>query len=294
MKKTLAFLLALMLLFSLSATAIAETSGSQTITLTVPDSTATELSPTVIMTLPVFGEHPNNTATPGGDYASYFEVTGITFSKGGTALTDTDVFEAGEYTISITVHITGNDYIFSTSSAAVVSLADDLVVIFADQTDISSDGKYATYTFTYTVDAPPSPSWTLTIPANMTIEYSAAQTEIDLFNDVSIGNIENLPDTQQINAYFQFTGSFVNDSDSSKTIPFTVLGTTTSGSSVLEAGSNHLIKYTHWVDLVNSFTGWDTGEVITSASINITPEAWSAAAPGTYTTTFTYSSSIGS
>ena len=291
MKKVLAiFLVLTMAVICLPAAVFAETGGSQLITTTVPEET--QITPTVTITMPEPGEHPTMAGTPTDENASLYTVTGVSFAAGDTTLSANDTFVQGSYTITISVAVNSNAHAeFSNSNATAVSSTDPTVTYSASRASVSDDAKTATYAFVYTIG---TPSWTLRIPANTTVEYGTNQTEIRLDATnvapaaLEITNLQNVPKSMYIEAYFRHVGSFVNKSDTSLTIPFTVTGTHEG----VTYAANETIKLHDiaWRNLPSIPSGWDRGYTTQLLNLNVTAEAWAAARPGTYETAFTYSS----
>ena len=276
MKKTLAFLLTLMMLFSLSTTAFAETSGGQTLTVEVPSDTV--ITPSVIITLPVVGDHVPEIAStvqidPEDEYKDYMNVSDISITLDGVALTeDTVRYEPGVYVYTFTI-TSADRYTLSEFSATVNGDST------ATQTYISEDGKTAIYQFTYSI----TPSWTLTIPSDQTITYGEENSSVDVRTYIS--DVQNLETGTPIYVHATHTGTFVETSDSSKTIPFTF----SCANSNREANVAFLVNENVMkVDNEERADHW----VAESATITITSEVWSAAEPGTYETVISYSSGL--
>ena len=126
---------------------------------------------------------------------------------------------------------------------------------------------------TLTVPEETSPSWTLNIPADMTVAYRAESTALTM---PTITNVSNLEDVEIIDVTIRYTGNFSSGSD---TIPFTLVGS--DGQTIVQ---NLIIGgYVNGV----GYTDYTNG-----VTLDITGDAWNAAAPGTYSTVITYSSRV--
>ena len=299
MKKVLVLFLVLTMAVScLPVVAFAEMGGNQTITTDVPEETL--VTPEVIVTMPEPGEHPTTTGTPTDENASMYTVTGVSFSQNGTSLSATDTFGQGTYTVTISVKINEDAHAaFSSSAATAVSSTDGTVTYSAPQASVDSNSKVATYTFEYAIG---EPSWTLRIPASTEVTYGDNKTTIQFTgmdqedDPLEITDLKYVPRSMVIEASFQHTGSFVNKTDSTATIPFTVtdrIGEEQGGEQQpYAANTPHKVHSKEWQNLPSiPYEGWINGRTATQVSINVTSLAWAAAKPGTYETTFVYSSS---
>ena len=291
MKKALASFLALTLLFGLSTTAVADTDGDQTITVEVPDSTA--ITPAVGFDLPVVGKTPDSGAFSAGvdsdvDTENYnkYGVDNLQITLNGEAFTQGMTYDHGVYVFTFQVSINNNNggYSFTSDPANVHGIVwgnagvEDHVYDTAEQISLSPDGRTATYQYTYTV----TPSWTLTIPSNSTITYGQTYNNVSL--STSVSDVTNMLETTPIYVHVTHTGSFVNTTDSSKTISF-----------ALEVGSTEYAANAPF--LVNTNSGEDGNPRsdyvnISNADIHITTAAWDSAEPGTYQTVISYSSGL--
>ena len=126
-------------------------------------------------------------------------------------------------------------------------------------------------------------SWMLTIPSDQTITYGEENSSVDVRTYIT--EVQNLENTTSIYVYATHTGTFVETSDSSKTIPFTF----SCANSNREANVAFLVNENVMkVDNEERTDHW----VAESATITITSEDWSAAEPGTYETDISYSSGL--
>lgn len=292
MKKTLAFLLTLMMLFSLGTTAFADTNGSQTITVEVPDSTV--ITPTVSINLPVVGEAPDSSTfvcwvDGNAEYSNLYTGDSMQITLNGTAFTEDMLYDYGSYVYTFQVSILDNmgGYTFSTEPANVsgITFNEDhtasSTTYTAEQISISDDSRTATYRFTYSV----VPSWTLNIPSNQDITYGLTTNPVNL--TTSITDVKNMLDTTPIYVHATHTGTFIEITDSSKTIPFTLSDSTTT----YVADTPFLVNINKGVSNGSGrYDYMDAG--FRNADISITSEAWSAAQPGTYKTVISYSSGL--
>ena len=135
-------------------------------------------------------------------------------------------------------------------------------------------------TITLTVPEETSPTWTLNIPADMTVEYKATSTALTM---PTITNVSDLADEKMIAVEIRYTGNF---SSGSNTIPFTLVGP---GGGTISQGSS--LGATVVGQYLNA-SGYTDNYPNGAMTLNITEDAWNAAAPGTYSTVITYSSGV--
>ena len=135
-------------------------------------------------------------------------------------------------------------------------------------------------TITLTVPEETSPSWTLNIPADMTVAYRAESTALTM---PTITNVSDLADDVRIHVYIGYTGSF---SSGSNTIPFTLTGP--SGQTILQGDESSRSVVGYYTNESGYYNNYPDGAM----TLDITEDAWNAAAPGTYSTVITYSSEI--
>ena len=136
-------------------------------------------------------------------------------------------------------------------------------------------------TITLTVPEEQGPSWTLNIPADMTVAYRATSTALTM---PTITNVSNLPDNEWIHAYFVYTGNF---SSGSNTIPFTLTAPDSGTCSNNGVGRTYVGYYKN--ENGYYYNAYPDSEPIT---LDITEDAWNAAVPGTYEATITYGSHL--
>ena len=135
-------------------------------------------------------------------------------------------------------------------------------------------------TITLTVPETPSPTCTLNIPADMTVEYRAASTALTM---PTITNVSDLSDDVRIHVYIGYTGNF---SSGSNTIPFTLVGPGDQTILQGDASSRSVVGY--YTNASGYYNNYPDGAM----TLDITEDAWNAAAPGNYSTVITYSSEI--
>ena len=114
----------------------------------------------------------------------------------------------------------------------------------------------------------------------MTVEYKATSTALTM---PTITNVSDLADEKMIAVEIRYTGNF---SSGSNTIPFTLVGP---GGETISQGSS--LGATVVGQYLNA-SGYTDNYPNGAMTLNITEDAWNAAAPGTYSTVITYSSGV--
>ena len=132
-------------------------------------------------------------------------------------------------------------------------------------------------TVTLTVPEAPSPTWTLNIPADTTVEYRAASTALATPTITNVSDLDGL-----IYVYIGYTGNF---SSGSNTIPFTLMG---HGQTILKGDESSRSV----MGIYRNESGYENYYPEGAMTLDITEDAWNAAAPGTYSTVITYTSEI--
>ena len=166
MKRFLAITLALVMLCGLSQIAFAETSGSQTLTVTIPEDQVIT-SASVTIRLPSAGANPASGASTADSEKYTATITSFKDEDGNPLYASTSyTYEAGKtYTLTIQIDRV-NPYKFDNTDGGLDTLTVNNT-LSARKTDLTAET--GTYTFVYTVPVEPSPitdaSVTMTLPA---------------------------------------------------------------------------------------------------------------------------------
>ena len=166
MKRFLSIVLSLILICSLSLPAYADTSGSQTLTVTIPEEQIIT-SASVTIRLPSAGANPAFGASTAAPEKYTAQITSVV-DEAGNHLYDTTTYtyEAGKtYTLTIQIDRV-NPYKFDNTDGGLDTLT---VNNTRSAANTSLDAKTGIYTLTYTVPVEPSAiteaSVTMTLPA---------------------------------------------------------------------------------------------------------------------------------
>ena len=133
-----------------------------------------------------------------------------------------------------------------------------------------------------TVEVPIEPSYTLHIPANMTLMYG--NTEKQTIGDLYVTDVDGL---ESIWCAPQYT-DLINTADSTDTISLTLWGSLAGGKDIMKNGkypTTNNPPQLYWAN--NNTTGWNNGYMTHTLSAQVSD--WSGATPGaTYQSTITY------
>ena len=166
MKKLLTMMLVLAMLCSLSLIAFADTTGSQTLTVTIPEDQKIT-SASVTIRLPSAGANPASGASTADSEKYTAKITSFEDEDGNPLYASTSyTYEAGKtYTLTIQIDRV-NPYKFDNTAGGLDTLTVNNT-LSANKTDL--DEETGTYTFTYTVPVEPSSiadaSVIMTLPA---------------------------------------------------------------------------------------------------------------------------------
>jgi hypothetical protein len=129
---------------------------------------------------------------------------------------------------------------------------------FAATVDENSESKTVDTTISTTID----PTYTVTIPANLTVDFEATSTS---FGEIALENAQVEPG-KAVQVDLSASGTLKNATDAAKTIAYTV------------------------EDENGVFTSaiYQTAGEKTALSVNITKDAWDAAYAGAYSDTVTF------
>lgn len=152
-----------------------------------------------------------------------------------------------------------------------IALMLGLVMLFSLSTTAFAAGTQ-TGSMTLTAEVPDSVSYTMHIPADMTLEYN--NTEKQLIGNVAVSDIVNLPDGKKIRC--QITNR--NLKCGTETIPVKYF---VDDYDDVYPGGDSVLDY---MDIYVYYDSPDSREIFAQVS----QEAWDAATPGTYTATLTY------
>ena len=151
------------------------------------------------------------------------------------------------------------------------------ITVFAE-----GDSHEGTQTVSTTV---PNPTWTLSIPANTTVEYNVTRTELTM---PTVKNPENCPADRDVDVYINHTGQFDGEgSVSGQYISFTIKAKYGDNENSIASGKKVLIK-----NYVINNTGAYEQYGAEKLYLDIQSFDWRTANPGTYSTTITYSSAM--
>lgn len=286
MRKFLALLLTLTMMFCCGMTAFAQTGGSQTITLEVPD--PNEIVPVFYIKKPIVGDPFSddiyyNTANSENRYAT------LSCSVSDTPIDRGSACEPGVYEYLLYAWDCPEGCYFSNTKKASVYIdtgkSDENGIIYEGPFEVERKNPnaigepYALYDFTYTV----TESWTLIIPSGQTIEFDKEENPVIL--NASVSSVENISDDVSIYVYAKHTGVFNHETDSTKTIPF-----------ILSKGSENIAADALFMVNENRRSGAQTERtdnwLSETYNINISSDDWDSAEPGNYATVITYSSSF--
>ena len=141
-------------------------------------------------------------------------------------------------------------------------------------------GTQGTQTLSTTVPDPAAPSWTLNIPADMTIPYEATETPI---GTVTVSDVENIPADESILCHIAYT-DFASGAD---TIP---LGVAIDWYQDGACMADHMPAGTSWFELYDVTVPDRAYKAEVFALVD--PADWAAAAPGYYEAAVTYESCL--
>ena len=265
MKKFLSILLALTLLCSIGIMAIADTGGYQTVSAVVPT-----LEPIHTATLSI--RKPVNRLVPASSIEDFTIETDAHYSIDSVRINDgLPQYIGGEdasWDISLDPDL---GYCFLEGSRLFLTDLDGNALGWASPTSIQNGIAY----FTVTVHVP-EPSWTLNVPADVTIEYGTETTNIPAasFSDLEDAGLG------VIYCHVWHTGELTSGGGS---IPFTFYRSDPEASIAAD---------TPTVVGVVEIDSQSITPTISGTKMVITEAAWEAAVPGTYSTLVTYSSRL--
>ncbi len=211
MKKVFALFIVLAIMCTFTATAFAEGTQSQEITLTIPNYfTLSKVAATV--TLPTVGANPNSNVDI-EDYNTYFTFKSANFYMDAGNYGTSYVNESHQF-------IEGQTYRFEVRADLKPEYRID-----ENTTEFTINGIKATlssisnnmvfFYILYTVPST-SPAWTLVIPSDVSINYPKNE---NLIGNAKIENVSNFGGGK-IDVYLKYDGLFKNTADQSKTLNY--------------------------------------------------------------------------
>ena len=293
MRKFLALLLALTMMICCGMTAFAETGGSQTITLEVPEPEV--IVPVFIIKKPVVGEKLdyNVTVNENAQYADKYYARLLEVRVDDTQISGDGsyVCAAGTYKYKLSAWLNDDSagYIIRNETNATVLVdtgkqRDDGTEIYegyrVPRTNVNGYEPWAEYEFTLDI----APSWTLTIPSTQTITFGVENNPVNL--NTFVTGVENLSDSVNIYVFAKYDGVFRETSDDEQTISYTLKNG--NGSSYER---NKLFRVNTNVKGLTADARSDH-QAAENTVLYISNETWKSAEPGSYETTITYTSSL--
>ena len=278
MKKVFALFIVLAIMCTFTATAFAEGTQSQEITLTIPNYfTLSKVAATV--TLPTVGANPNSNVDI-EDYNTYFTFKSASFymdagNYGISAVNENHQFIEGQtYRVEVRVDLKPEYRIDPNTTEFTIN------GIKATLSTTSDDTVYFYILYTPTAA---SPAWTLVIPSDVSITYP---DDSIIIGDANIADATSIGDGK-IKVNLKYDGLFKNTADQSKTISYRLSDRT---GRTLDTEIDNLIgEYSAEVDSDSNPTAYSYKVLREGIKVSFSSD-YHSAAPGTYKAQIIYSS----